>query len=232
MTSTEDICASIIKANTPVVFFDTCTVLDIVNALWLDKKGSIHIESAMKLLDLKKMGNVTFVIPHMVKEEFEDNIDTVEKAAEKEILALDKKFKILFSSLALLSPDPFKNEVLFKPYDLHVSAKKLAQEVLENCLIIENCDAYAIGAMNRVRRNIAPASKGKSEPKDCEIIECFFDMSKRLRGDSFVGKIIFVTSNTSDYGTIGKMSGTLNTEFNSVNAEYANNLNHVFSMVS
>lgn len=62
--------------------------------------------------------------------------------------------------------------------------------------------------------------------KDCVVIESYLDVTRTLRGAGLTTKIVFLSSNTSDYvGNSGSMlKPDLGTEFSSLNMEYAPNM--------
>src|SRR5438874_2706953 len=55
----------------------------------------------------------------------------------------------------------------------------------------------------RVVDDRPPASKGKSEYKDCEIVEHYLALAKALRAAGFAEPCILVSSNTRDYRVLG-----------------------------
>jgi len=84
--------------------------------------------------------------------------------------------------------------------------------------------------MQRVRKLEAPARKGKLEPKDCEIVECFLELCQELRGAGFNEKIIFVTANKDDFGSHNDLKSPLDTQFSSHQALLINSVDHVLAI--
>ena len=81
----------------------------------------------------------------------------------------------------------------------------------------------AMNAHNRVIRNQAPSQKGKSESKDCLIIEHYIKLATKLRNQSFDKNIVFISSNTSDFGDVQNLKAPLDTQFKNVSMNYCNN---------
>ena len=100
--------------------------------------------------------------------------------------------------------------------------ENLSRNFLNHCLIIKQEDSHSVKAMHRIQKCLAPAKKGKPEPKDCVIFEAFLDISEKVRGLGYSGKIYFVTSNSSDYGKVN--APLINEELNRINATLIDNL--------
>ena len=108
--------------------------------------------------------------------------------------------------------------------------RSLSENFLNTCLSLERKDEHTIRAMQRVRKNEAPARKGKPEPKDCEIVESFLELAQRLRNSGFSHRIIFFTANKDDFGTNRELKQPLGTQFSELNAELINSIDHVLAV--
>lgn len=222
----DDLIEEINKTDKDVVFFDTCSILNILNCITQD---SNYVYQTIKLIE--KLENVCdFVIPEMVYEEWGNNIEAVQQNLKSEILKCENTFNSILDSINLLLDAKYS---LLKVSDLGISdmAYRLSKKVLDSSYIINREDEYAVKAMHRVRECLAPAKKGKSEPKDCEIIECFFDMCSQLRESGYSRKIIFVTANKSDFGTANKPLSPLDEEFRINGAYLVNDLQHLNHLI-
>lgn len=225
-TSLNEVCNVILNNPKPLVFLDTCTILDVINALHMDSLPDDYIELAVRLARLHQNNDLLLVTALNVKEEYDDNIDTVVKTAETKIKQIARHLKVMHSlhdsivGTLVIPPD-------FNSFSLPSHAKNITNKILDECHIVERLDEYTRRAGDRLRGNIAPARQGGREFKDCEIIECFFDVSKKLRDAGFNESIVFVTSNTNDYGKAGKLRSPLDESFEELRAEYANHINHV-----
>ena len=63
------------KDNTPVLFLDTCAILDIIRAL--ARKSPDELCSAKNFIDRKKHGDIicSIILPSVVFQEYNDNFD-------------------------------------------------------------------------------------------------------------------------------------------------------------
>jgi hypothetical protein len=74
-----------------------------------------------------------------------------------------------------------------------------------------------------VERYQAPSARGKSESKDCLIIEHYLKLVTDLRAAGFVERVVFVSSNSNDYGKPTALRPPLDTQFGTAEIEYVNN---------
>jgi hypothetical protein len=75
-----------------------------------------------------------------------------------------------------------------------------------------------------MRNGIAPSSKGKPEYKDCHIVEHFLELARMLRSGGLTEKIVFVSSNTEDYGKGPDGRPPLDAEFRAVQLQFVTDI--------
>ena len=224
----DDICNSCLHRELPVVFFDSCSILDIVNSLHSNSLPENYALSAFELIKLHKT-SIWLITSQNVCEEWKDNIDNVLSTMDKEILKVDRNISSMtsLSNLLLNTSYQFPNISSLK-ITKHVRA--LSERFLNTCLHIERKVEHTLRAMQRVRKNEAPARKGKPEPKDCEIIECFLDTCKSLKSKGFKGRFLFFTANKDDFGSNKKLKPPLDRQFSEIGAELINSIDHVLAI--
>ncbi len=99
--------------------------------------------------------------------------------------------------------------------------QNIVKEFHNHALILQRDDECDRKAHDRVECNHAPLTRGKSESKDCLIIEHYLKLVNNLRESSFSKNIVFITSNTTDFGK--PQTPPLDTQFDSNNIIYCNN---------
>lgn len=225
----EDVRNNIIQKELTVLFFDTCSILNILNSLHLKGLSESYVTNVIELMKLHD-SNILLVTCQNVREEWNDNIDSVLTTMDKEIENTDRNMKIMMgvSNLVLNANYPMPPSISSMQISNHI--KSLSENFLNTCLLLARKDDHTLKAMHRVRKNEAPARKGKPEPKDCEIIECFFELCKDLKNNGFQGRTIFVTANKDDFGSPHKLKSPLDTQFNSYNAELVCNIDHALAV--
>ena len=109
--------------------------------------------------------------------------------------------------------------------------KTIAEDTFAQSLILDRDSECDRKAHDRVERDQAPAKRGKSESKDCLIVEHYIKLVKTLRESSFERKIVFVTSNKTDFGSPSAPNPPLDTQFSSHSITYCNNFGWALQVV-
>lgn len=218
----KDISQDIINSPATVLFIDTCIFLDIL------RDENINIGTIKSAIELIKMSQnnpsqIWLLTSSIVRQEWHDNIASVSEKLRKRI---NKCHKILeeYLEVAELVLNKKLNNQETALLNLHEHLKSLSNNFLDCCLQIEE-ESYHKNAMYRIRNNIAPASKGKSEPKDCIIFESFLDVANKIRQNGYQGDIYFASSNITDYGKIEQPK--INNDLERVTAKLINHLSEV-----
>jgi len=225
----DDICNICINRNFPVIFFDSCSILDIINSLYSNSLPENYALSAFELMKLHK-NSILLITSQNVCEEWKDNIDNVLSIMDKEITRTDINIcsMISLSNLLLNASYPLPQRI--SSLNIAKNVKASSEKFLNTCLHIERKDEHTLRAMQRVRKNEAPARKGKPEPKDCEIVECFLDICKHLKNKGFKGRFLFFTANKDDFGSNKNLKPPLDKQFSDIGAELINNIDHVLAI--
>lgn len=227
--SVSDICNDIIKQESPVLFIDTCAILNIINSVHMNSLSEKYAISAIELSRLHA-ANVWLTTSQNVKEEWSDNIDAVIAAMEREVSKVDRNISSMLLVANTLLNASYSRPQKISSLNISTHIRSLSETFLNTCLSLERKDEHTIRAMQRVRKNEAPARKGKPEPKDCEIVECFLELGQQLRDSGFSQRLIFFTANQDDFGTNRELKQPLDTQFSALNAELISNIDHVLAI--
>ena len=223
-------CNKLLQDNSPILFLDTCTILDGVNSLHHTNLDSGYLQLFENAIQQQQNNKLNLITSESVNEEFQNNIKNVVEMAKKEIQKTQQK-SIQLQKIALHLSNTSTSTSNLASYDLHNLARNKSEQLLNACLVSKRISEYSVNAMNRIRRNVAPAQRGGGEAKDCEIIECFLSLSKKLRDKGFSEPIVFITSNTKDFGKNGILRSPLDDNFSDVGAQYTNHLNHALNQL-
>ena len=225
-----DICNDILQDSKVVLFVDTCVVLNIVNSLFSDELGATYAVDALTLL--KAHGKrVWLTTSQNVTEEWNDNVDAVMGTLSTEISRVERNVAAMIN---------VGNELLHASHPLppalsrlgvQVPIRSLSETFLRTCLSIERIHDYSIRAMDRVRKGVAPAGRGKQEAKDCEIVECFLHLGRELRNAGFKDRLLFFTANKKDFGTTSQVKPPLDCQFKQMGAELVTNIEQARAIV-
>ncbi|MBO8092417.1 MAG: DUF4935 domain-containing protein [Prosthecochloris sp.] len=213
----------------PVLFIDTCSILDIINSLHM---SSLSEKYAISALELSKLhgSDIWLTTSQNVREEWSDNIDSVIATMDREASKVDRNVSSMLQVSNILLNASYSMPQKISSLNVSTHIRALSENVLNTCLLLERKDEHTLRAMQRVRKNEAPARKGKPEPKDCEIVECFLELGQELRNSGFTQKLIFFTANKDDFGTNRELKQPLDTQFLAINAELINNIDHVLAI--
>ncbi len=225
----ENVRDNILQKELPIFFFDTCSILDIINSLHLHSLPEQYASSAFDLMKLHG-DKVWLITCQNVCEEWGDNIGPVLSTMDKEISRTDRNISSMLTITNLVLNASYAMPQRVSSLKISEHVKSLSEQFLNTCLHLERKDQHTLRAMQRVRKDEAPARKGKPEPKDCEIVECFFDLCALLRDGGFDEKIIFVTANKEDFGSPKQLKPPLDSQFGKFNADLVSNINHVLAV--
>ncbi len=228
-SSTSSVKTELLKKELPVLFFDTCSILDILNSLHLNNLSESY---ASNMLDLIKLNRTScwLVSCQNVYEEWNDNINSVLATMDKEVKKVDRNICSAINITNLVLNSTYSIPPKISTLNISGKVKALSESFLNSCLSIERTNDHTIKAMQRIRKLEAPARKGKLEPKDCEIVECFLELCHELRAGGFKDKIIFVTANKDDFGINSNLKAPLDMQFSHYNAELINSVEHVLAI--
>jgi hypothetical protein len=107
-----------------------------------------------------------------------------------------------------------------------VRARALVDRWMAAATPIAQSPEIAGRALQRVNAAKTPARKGKESTKDCVVIETYLDFVAALRGAGHTGKVVFVSSNKTDYaGDVGAaLKPDLAADFAALDMVYQPNL--------
>ena len=90
-----------LKDEQPVFFFDTCSILDILNSIHLHGLSDSYANNMLELIKIN--GTSCWLVScQNVNEEWIDNIDAVLSTMDKEIKKLDRSISSTISVLSLI----------------------------------------------------------------------------------------------------------------------------------
>ncbi|EPB8093645.1 DUF4935 domain-containing protein [Yersinia mollaretii] len=202
----------------PVILFDTCALLDIVRSATRDNISPEIISAASTLTS---SDDNWLISSEVVDTEWANNIEIVETDTRNSVKNLHKRALVFKEALDhSTSPEKWTYPKYFTSYDLEQNLKSISNDLRESLTLIESDATCIQRASNRVVQCIAPASKGKSEFKDCFIIEHYIELGNRLKAAGFSNSIIFISSNKSDFGSPYDIREPIKTEFSNANIRY------------
>jgi hypothetical protein len=188
--------AQIKLAVAPVVFLDTCVLLDVVRAPVRNAAG--NVEAATELLTgaTRKPPTVYLVIACPTPTEWGAHIDEAVQDCENAVNSVGAVFaSCTLVGLPAVGPLPVGLATL--PDRL----KTLSKNLLDASILLDKDGDALSRAIDRLIGAKRPAREGGQGGKDAAILEHAISLVDALLVGGFAGHRVFVSSNTDDFAT-------------------------------
>lgn len=213
-------------SNRPVLFLDTCLLLDTIRDITRDRMSKEEAQANLTLLAQAAGGHIAAFVTDTVLREIGDH----RQKAMDECEAAIGKFTVLAGKVHGIAA-AFGGAGTLDISDLatHVSrADQRLTDWLTTASEIVADHAVERRAYQRSMKPLAPARKGSNSLADCTIIETYFEAADALRRAGHKAPIVFASSNIKDYRQDGsnQLHPELQGDFAKVRMDYA----HTFQL--
>ena len=214
-------------SNCPVIFLDTCILLDIIRSVkrrlksWSTTAVVLHQGITTPPLRYR------LVVSHLVQHEWLSNEKGLLKEALNHFTELQEQSNCIHDTCKALGIIPGFTAATYSSLGIVEQLHALSGRLLDAGMLIEQDTECTMRAMHRVIHNIPPSKKG-GEAKDCTILEEYLAVARLLRAGGFDKKLVFCTSNTNDYCDAKKLAESLAIEFAALQLDFTTNLPHAF----
>ena len=188
----------IINQPTPILFLDTCTLLDVIRLPFRQKNSTTakaYFDSVRRAVKAIQDVELKVIILPLILKEFKDNLQSTKNELGRHIKELSLHLEIL-SSLHSSIPDELVVPDLFS-LKTESFLEKTCNDLIALSIHVKQIDGPTLRANNRVVMNTPPSRKGAV--KDCIIYEHCLEMATMLRKNGFAEKMVFFTTNTEDF---------------------------------
>jgi hypothetical protein len=209
----------------PVLFLDTCILLDVIRATYRCL-GSGYVRRAAELRTLLTSSppQGALVVASMVPKEWSDNAATVRDEVRAHLVKMQEQAVHFHDACGALGIGLTFGRPFYPGPSLADRLYDLSKALLDCSVRLDADVACASRGVGRVVAKTPPSKQG-GEVKDCVIVEECLELTRGLRANSFARKCVFCTSNTDDYGGPGGgLHPTLATEFATVGLSFTSNL--------
>jgi hypothetical protein len=222
----EVLAASILAEPAPVLLPDTCCVLDIIRAAFRSGVQTDIVGATTSLTDRARQTprSLWIVTPEQVAREWNDNSANVKGELTAAIRQTEQLSIRLAETAGLLLPNANLSPLTLNPLRLDDRVFDVAEQFLNAAHVLADHGDCISKAHTRLVRRIAPSSFQRQEYKDCLVIEHCLALCRTLRLAGFGEPLIFVTSNSTDYGRVPALTPPLDAEFAAVGLQYVSNL--------
>ncbi len=175
----------------PVLFLDTCALLDIVRAPL--RNLTVTVRAGLELRTLAGAGTIQLFVQDIVPREWTDNLPSARRDGETGILAFTATWELAHEFGQPAPPLP-----ALPPGTLIDELEKLSKELLDAAEVVERDHHGMSLAIDRVVAKLKPSS-GKGTVKDCHILCHALRLSDLLRASGYSRWRILVSSNKTDF---------------------------------
>lgn len=190
MITVDQAAASLAASPRPILFVDTCTLLDIVRAPLRDL--ATEVRAAVDLGALATAGTVRLFIQDIVTQEWTDNLPAAQRDGESGIRAFAATWQIAADLGQPTPPLP-----VLPPGALVDGLERLSQELLAVADLLDRDPAGMSWAIDRVAAKRKPSS-AKATVKGAYILGHALRLSALL-GTGYPHPRLFISSNRSDF---------------------------------
>jgi hypothetical protein len=207
----------------PVLFPDTCALLDVVRAPARQSGYLIPIATEFTALATATPRLLHIVICDTVTVEWYDHFDE----ALREVAAYVQQGRDLIASLreaCAVTGLPYRPRLAGALRDLPVRLGEIASHLFAAALVVEDDQECVSRAYRRQVLNLPPSRQGRGM-KDCAILEHALGLGSQLEAAGFSQPRAFCSSNTNDFCETGRnLHSALRPEFLAAGLEYVPDL--------
>jgi len=187
-------------ADLPVLFLDTCILLDIIRTTYRCL-GVGYVTRAAELRDLLTVAPVqcVLVVASMVPTEWNDNALNVRDEVRSHLVKVQDQASHFHQACSDLGIPLGFGAPAYPAANLPDRLFDLSRQLLDLAVRLDADSGCSVRGVNRVVTKVPPANQG-GEVKDCVIVEECLELTRQLRANGFARKCVFCTSNTKDYG--------------------------------
>lgn len=195
MTLLADVVTAITGSPAPVVFLDTCSLLDVVRAPRRNQPSEVRVARQFLASANKAAKTIHLIIGSPTQTEWNDHIDETVNDCKGAVDSCNTVASIC-GHLALPAVAPLPAGVRL---GLPTLLRQLSADLVAAAVTMDHHAAALGRAVDRVIASTIPAKKGGKGAKDAVILEHAVETTTQLRAAGFTGTCVFVSSNTTDF---------------------------------
>lgn len=182
--------------NKPILFFDTCSILDILRIALPER--TVQSGSDKQLIEIKNLiinDQVICISSQLCIKEFNDHCSEIVLSYESQLKKIQEpvnKYLTIINNSGIFGDLPVLD---LNIYSMENYFSDIAQTIINKIIFINGEDSFKDAAHVRVIDKICPAKK-KGEYKDCFIWETFLQTIKASNKEK---EYYFLSSNKQDY---------------------------------
>ncbi len=224
MPSIAAVSGQIAAAGLPVLFVDTCILLDVIRATKRRSRECVQRAHDLLALIAPSSPQCCLVVPSMVPIEWNARAPEVFDEVQAHFAEIEDQASYFHEACQVLGLPLSSGPIAYSQVGLAEKLRELSAQLLAHAVLLDADTDCTVRAVGRVVKNIPP-SRRNGEVKDCAIIEECLEVCRQLKSAGFSKKRVFCTSNTDDYCDASKkLHSALASEFASVGLGFTKNL--------
>jgi hypothetical protein len=228
-----DLAIKIALAPAPIVFLDTAAILDILRVPFKGLQTDIA-KSALAVVDQTLMvpRGIWLVSSSNVMLEFDQNRERVRDAMADHLRLVNESVKRLLAVARGIRAERNVEEIDLLDLKMDQQIEAILKSLVDATVLFRGTEACIVKAGRRVWAQTPPSSRERQEFCDCEIFEEFLELMTAVRTHGCTERAIFVSPNTTDYGTLPNGYPPIAAALSNVGAQYAINLSHALALIT
>lgn len=223
MPSIDAVASQILGAGVPVLFLDTCILLDVIRSTSRCLPHYTERASALLTRATSAPPDCLIIISSIVPQEWRAHAQGVTDEVNRHLAKMQEQSSHLHDACDVLGIDPDFGRASYESLGLAERLRDLAGQLLNAAIGLDADDVSKAKAGDRIINKIPPSRKG-GEFKDCVILEESLAVCQRLQAAGFERKRVYCTSNTDDYCESKRLHPALAVEFAAVGLTFTTNL--------
>lgn len=225
----DNVVLKINNENKPVLFFDTCSILDILRVALPERNTPIGLDKQLiAIKDLIVDEKIICISSELCIKEFNDHCQEIINSYEQQLKKIQEpinKYLAIINNSGIFGTLPVLD---LNAYSMENYFSDIAEAIINKIIFINEQATFKEAAHFRVVNKFCPAKK-KGEYKDCFIWETFFQTIKAK--DSQLKESYFLSSNKQDYCELpndNDFHTDLKMELNTLNVHFLLNYSKLY----
>jgi hypothetical protein len=186
----------------PILFLDTCILLDVIRATYRCLAGCIQSAADLHGMLTAAPPQCALVVASIVSTEWGDNASTVRDEVRAHLVKIQDQARHFHDACNTLGIAVTFGRPFYSGAGLADRLYDLSRLLLDCSLRLDPDAGCTSRGVARVVTKTPPSKQG-GEVKDCVIVEECLELTRQLRAHGFARKCVYCTSNKDDYGAPG-----------------------------
>ena len=178
--------AQLLADGRPVLFLDTCSILDVIRATYRCLKDCVQRASQLMGMATSVPPQCTLVVASMVHGEWNNHAQAIRNEVDKHLVKIQEYATHFHDAYNILGIPLTFGRPAYAGMGLTDALHTLSQSLLDNAVRLDSDKDCTNRGVTRVVTKTPPSKQG-GEVKDCVIIEEYLEVCRQLQGAGLPG---------------------------------------------